>query len=182
MTRSPLINRLLDKAHSVALGSSRVLISGESGSGKELLATAMHKASAQKDGELVIMKCSTMAENLLEAELFGRAADTFSDDPEQRSGLYQRAQNGTLILDEVADMPMRLQVKLLRVIEEQVIRPVGSSESVPVKRAPDFNNAQRPQSADHRRQIPGRSLLPPEPNDSAHANVKRTPGRHPDIG
>ncbi len=132
VTRSPLINQLLDKAHSVAKGDSRVLISGESGSGKELLATAMHKASGQQSGNLVIMKCSTMAENLLEAELFGRAADTFSDDPAPRQGLYQKANNGTLILDEVADMPIRLQIKLLRVIEEKLIRPVGSSETVAV--------------------------------------------------
>ncbi|MEM7082351.1 MAG: sigma 54-interacting transcriptional regulator [Pseudomonadota bacterium] len=132
VTRSPLINRLLDKAHALAQGDSRVLITGESGAGKEILATAIHKASTHRQGKLVVMKCSTMAENLLEAELFGRAADTFADAPTSQPGLYQLAQGGTLILDEVADMPMRLQVKLLRVIEEQSVRPVGAADGVPV--------------------------------------------------
>ncbi|MFK8031013.1 MAG: sigma 54-interacting transcriptional regulator [Gammaproteobacteria bacterium] len=132
VTRSPLIHRLLDKAHSVAHGDSRVLISGESGSGKELLATAMHKASPRNTANLAIMNCGSMAENVLEAELFGCAVDTFPNDPSSRQGLYEKAQDGTLILDEVGDMPMRLQTELLRVIEENVIRPVGSSEPVPV--------------------------------------------------
>lgn len=132
VTRSPLMNQLLDKALAVAQGESRVLLSGESGTGKELLANAMHKASARSAGSLAVMKCSTMAENLLEAELFGRVADAFLDDPVAKKGVYEQANNGTLILDEVADMPMRLQIKLLRVIEEGVVRPVGGSESVPV--------------------------------------------------
>ena len=132
VTRSPSINRLLDKAHSAAKGDSRILITGESGTGKDLIARAIHKASPQSAGKLLIMKCSTMAENLLEAELFGRSADTFADDPAPRAGLYQQAEDGILILDEVADMPIRLQIKLLRVIEEKHIRPVGSSEAIPV--------------------------------------------------
>lgn len=132
ITRSPVLNSLLDKAHSIASSNSRVAIYGASGVGKELLARAIHKASPQKDGRFVVMKCSTMAENLLEAELFGRAADTFADDPTPRRGFFQEAENGVLLLDEIGDMPIRLQIKLLRVIEENAVRPVGSSEPVPV--------------------------------------------------
>ncbi|NNF16952.1 MAG: sigma 54-interacting transcriptional regulator [Gammaproteobacteria bacterium] len=132
ITRSPVLNSLLDKAHTIAASNSRVAIFGESGVGKELLAESMHRASPQKNGRFVVMKCSAMAENLLEAELFGRTADVFADQPNPREGLFQQAQDGILLLDEIGDMPVRLQVKLLRVIEENAVRPVGSSETVPV--------------------------------------------------
>lgn len=132
ITRSPVIHRLLDKAEQLAGADSRVLIAGDSGSGKELLARAMHKISPQNKGAFVVMKCSAMEENLLEAELFGRATDTFADDPSPQEGLFVQAHNGIVLLDEIADMPIRLQIKLLRVIEENAVRPVGGSESIPI--------------------------------------------------
>lgn len=135
ITRSPAINVLLDKARTIAETDSRVLISGPSGSGKELLAHAIHKASGRKNGKFVVMKCSAMAENMLETELFGTTDLAISDNKDKgqpRPGLFREAQDGTLLLDEIGDMPIRLQIKLLRVMEEEAIRPVGSAEPVPV--------------------------------------------------
>lgn len=132
VTRSPLINERLNQARIIAQTQSRVLIRGPSGAGKEMFARAMHHASEQKDGQFLSVTCSAMAENVLESELFGHSANAFSDSGQAKTGHFKRADNGILLLNEIGDMPMRLQIKLLRVLEEKAIRPVGSSEPVPV--------------------------------------------------
>ncbi|MFT3905553.1 MAG: sigma 54-interacting transcriptional regulator [Steroidobacteraceae bacterium] len=132
VTRSPLMEEKLAQAHMVAGTDARVLISGESGTGKELLARAIHNASPRRHKPFVTINCSAMAENLLESELFGHVKGAFAGAQEDHPGLFRSADGGTLLLDEIGDMPMRLQVKLLRVLQENAIRPVGSTEGVPV--------------------------------------------------
>lgn len=132
VTRSAIMEERLAQAHMVAGTDARVMITGDSGTGKELLARAVHKASPRRNRPFVAINCSAMAENLLESELFGHTKDAFPGATRDHRGLFASAEGGTLMLDEIGDMPMRLQVKLLRVLQENQVRPVGSSEAISV--------------------------------------------------
>jgi two-component system, NtrC family, response regulator GlrR len=132
VTRSSVMEEKLSQAHMVAGTDARVMITGESGTGKELLARAIHLASPRRNKEFIAVNCSAMAPDLLESELFGHEKGAFAGATQTHAGLFRAADGGTLMLDEIGDMPMPLQVKLLRVLQENVVRPVGSTTAIPV--------------------------------------------------
>ena len=132
VTRSTLVEDLLAKAQRVAAGDASVLIQGESGSGKELLARAIHRASPRVNQPFVAINCGAIPETLLESELFGHTKGSFTGAIADQRGLFIAAEKGTLFLDEIGDMPLPLQVKLLRVIETREVRPIGATRAIPI--------------------------------------------------
>ena len=132
LTKSPRMENLLSQAKQIASSDVSVLIQGESGTGKELLAHALHQASARQHQPFIAINCGAIPENLLESELFGHAKGAFTGAVNNHVGLFQAADGGTLFLDEIGDMPLSLQVKVLRALQERMIRPVGSTQAIPI--------------------------------------------------
>ena len=132
VSRSARMEEVLAEARMVAQSDASVLLRGDSGAGKELLARAIHKASPRAKKPFVAVNCGAIPEALLESELFGHMKGAFTDASSNHKGLFQTADGGTLLLDEIGDMPPALQVKLLRVLQERAVRPLGSSQSIPV--------------------------------------------------
>jgi len=128
----PKILRVLDTLHQIAPTDATVIIYGESGTGKELVAKAIHHNSPRRNRPFVALNCASLSEGILESELFGHEKGSFTGANDRRVGRFEYADGGTLLLDEVGDMPMSTQIKLLRVIEERQIMRVGSNEPIDV--------------------------------------------------
>lgn len=130
--KSPTIRRMFAMIRRVAKTESTVLIEGETGTGKTVLADAIHEDSARHDGPFVVVDCASIAPNLIESHLFGHTAGAFTGASTDRAGAFETAAGGTLFLDEVGELPLDVQPKLLRVLEERVVVPLGSVKEVPV--------------------------------------------------
>lgn len=129
---SLLLRRALKQIEQVAQSDATVLLLGESGTGKELFARALHMSSARRDGPFVKVNCGAIPENLFESELFGHEKGAFTGAASSRPGYFEQAEGGTLFLDEVGDLPLAMQVKLLRVLQEHTIRRIGGRKEIPV--------------------------------------------------
>ena len=127
VAESPEMRRVLDLATRVAPNQTTVLITGESGTGKEVVARAIHRMSPRREGRFVAVNCGAIPENLLESELFGHIRGAFTGATADKPGLFEEAHGGSLLLDEIGDLPQALQVKLLRVLQDSEIRRVGES-------------------------------------------------------
>lgn len=128
-SRNPLMHSLFNVLPDIAASDATVLVHGDSGTGKELFARAIHNLSARRDGPLVIVNCGALPEPLLEAEIFGAKRGAYTGAVESRPGRLEMAQGGTLFLDEIGDLPLALQVKLLRVLENREFQPLGAKYS-----------------------------------------------------
>jgi two-component system response regulator AtoC len=132
ISQSPEMKRIFDTVKRLANFNTTILISGESGTGKELLARAIHHNSPRRDKPFVAINCGAIPANLVESELFGHRKGSFTDAIRDKRGLFEEAHGGTIFLDEIGELPLHLQVKLLRVLQEQQIRRVGDEQNIDV--------------------------------------------------
>lgn len=132
ITNSPLMESLLQQTQAAANSDVSILIQSQTGTGKELLARAIHRASPRRSNSFMTLNCAAIPETLIESELFGHAAGSFTGAAKAYKGLFLAADGGTVFLDEIGDMPLSSQAKLLRVLEQREVRPVGSTETIPI--------------------------------------------------
>lgn len=127
LLESPQMQNIYSQVSKVAKNNTSVLITGESGTGKEIIAKQIHDLSSYSDGAFIIVNCSAIPESLLESELFGYTKGAFTGaDPKGKIGFFEKANNGTIFLDEIGEMPLQIQVKILRVLQDKKITPIGS--------------------------------------------------------
>jgi two-component system response regulator GlrR len=126
------MEELVDLAVAVAATSVTIFISGETGTGKEIFAKAIHEAGERRNEPFIGVNCGAIPDQLLESELFGHEKGAFTGAASKHDGLFQAASGGTIFLDEIGDMPLSLQVKLLRVLQDMEVRPVGATKNIPV--------------------------------------------------
>ena len=174
---SPAIRRVLDKVDAVAGSDAPALIVGESGTGKELVARMIHDRSARRGRPYVAVNCGALTETLMEAELFGHERGAFTGAERKREGRFKAADGGTIFLDEVAELPLSAQAKLLRVLQEGTFEPLGSNTTVKVDvrvvSATHRNLRERVQ----RRPVPRGPLLPDQRHRDRAASAARAGGR-----
>ena len=132
IARSDSMRDIFETVKKIADYKTTVMIYGESGTGKELIAQAIHYNSSRRSKKFIAINCGAIPENLLESELFGHKRGAFTDATRDKRGLFEEAEGGTMLLDEIGELPLHLQVKLLRVLQENEIRPVGDSRVIPI--------------------------------------------------
>ncbi len=173
--RSAALRQVLKQVETVAPTGSTVLIRGETGTGKELIARALHDLSPRRERTFVKLNCAAIPTGLLESELFGHEKGAFTGAISQKVGRFELAHQGTLFLDEVGDIPPELQPKLLRVLQEQEFERLGSTKTIQRGRAPGGGHQPRPGCDGRRRPLPQRPLLPPERVPTRAAAAARAP-------
>ena len=178
----PAMREVFALIQRIAPTDSTVLVSGESGTGKEMVVRAIHRHSRRRDYPLLACDCTALAPTLLESELFGHVKGSFSGAIATKQGLFEVAHQGTLFLDEVANLSMETQGKLLRVLETRQ-RPQGGRHGRTRGRHPaDRHHQPQPGRDGQGRGVPGRPLLPAERRADRAAAAARTAGRHPAVG
>ena len=153
----------------VSSSSATILIQGESGTGKEVLARHIHRKSQRAHQPFVAINCAALPEGLLESELFGYEKGAFTGALARRAGKFELAHQGTLLLDEIGEMSLGLQAKLLRVLQEREVDRLGSRQPIPVGRAGDCHHKPKSCAGSASRTVSGRCVLPPE-RDAVHAS------------
>src|SRR4051794_10752204 len=128
----PPIRVVVDRLAHIARRDTTVLLEGESGTGKELAAEAVHAASPRRNGPFVVLDCGAIPRNLMEAELFGHERGAYTGADHARVGVFARAHGGTIFLDEIGELDLELQPRLLRVLERREIRPLGAAQPTPI--------------------------------------------------
>ena len=177
--RSRRMQEVIKTAEVVAKSKSTVLITGETGTGKELVARAIHYHSAQREMPLIKVNCAAIPETLLECELFGHVRGAFTGATTSKKGKFALADGGTIFLDEIGTMSPALQAKLLRVLQEREFEPLGSERTQQRGRAGHRGHQPRPPADGGRRQVPGGSLLPAQRDPDPHPAAARAARRHP---
>ena len=175
---SPALRDVLARVEQVAQTSSTVLLRGETGTGKEMVARAIHINSARESRPFVRVNCAALAPGVLESELFGHEKGSFTGAMARRLGRFELADGGTLFLDEVGDLPLDVQVKLLRVLQEREFERVGGSETIKVDVRVVSATHRDLEQPDRRRHVPRGSLLPPERLPDRAAAAARAHQRH----
>jgi DNA-binding NtrC family response regulator len=150
---SPSMKEIFSLVRQVAPTTASVLITGESGTGKELVARAIHSLSPRSGGPFVAVNCAALPETLIESELFGHEKGAFTNAVERRAGCFEQAQNGTILLDEIGEMPITTQAKLLRVIEQSTVRRLGGTRDIPISVRVLAATNSPPESAIQNRQL-----------------------------
>ena len=176
---SPAMRRVYELLDRIADSNASVLIAGETGTGKELVARALHERGRRKAGPFVAVGCASLPEPLLESELFGHARGAFTDAHAARKGLFVQANGGALFLDEIGDLPLALQAKLLRALQTRCVRPVGANDEVPF----DVATPRRPASASPGSRPTPRSACSPTSGPATCASSRTaSSGRSPSRG
>ena len=164
---SPQMQEVFAAIRKVATASAPVLLLGESGTGKEMAAEAIHRRSLRKDGPFIAINCNAIPENLLESELFGHEKGSFTGAHAQRKGLIESAAKGTLFLDEIGELPLSIQVKLLRFLQEQTFMRVGGRQEIQVRRARHRRNECRSEASHSQRKVSRGLVLSPGSRESS---------------
>ena len=179
---SPALQQVRELIDKVGPTAARVLITGENGTGKELVARALHEASPRREGAFVEVNCAAIPSELIESELFGHMKGSFTGAFADRAGKFEQADGGTLFLDEVGDMSLPAQAKLLRVLQEGVVTRIGGSKADPGGRARARGDQQGSRDGDRRRTVPRGSAVPAQRRADRGARAPRAGRRHPRAG
>ena len=167
--RSKKMEDLFELVESVAASEANILIQGENGTGKELIANAIHYNSKRSKGPFIKINCAAIPKELIESELFGYRKGAFTGAMMDKEGLFEMAEGGSLLLDEIGEMPPYLQTKLLRVLQEREYRPIGQRPDRARRLPPGLRDEHRPRGGPARWQAAGRPVLPDQHDHSARA-------------